>query len=111
MHTQKKAIWVELILHGPGKVWFDALHQKKSAIEADLGQPLDWKRNENHKRSRIVLYRHGVDPLDIQNWADQHNWLAQNLERFNEVLGPMVRALPTADVSFDEDEDDVEVDD
>ncbi len=110
MHTQKKAIWVELILNGPGKVWFDALHQQKSAIEAELGQPLDWKRNDNHKRSRVVLYNRGIDPLDEQDWPKQQEWLAANLERFQKVLGPKIKALPNNEAGLDEDDDDGEVD-
>jgi len=46
-----------------------------------------------NKGSRIALYKEGLDPTDEQDWANQHEWLAEKLSKFDEVFRPLVKGV------------------
>ncbi len=45
------------------KAAFDIFYAQKDAIEAEIGGPLDWLRNENKQASRIVKRFEGVGSI------------------------------------------------
>ena len=98
VNSRAKLIGVEIYLKPPGaKTFFHVLGQDKNAIEAELGEPLDWQELPTKKGSRIALYKEDADPLDEADWANQHIWLADTLERFDRAFRPRIKQLDAAD--------------
>jgi hypothetical protein len=92
--TTRKEIAVYLFTTGPkAKSHFRLLAQDRAAVEAELGEPLEWREALTKKDSSVVLRRPGVDPTDRTDWPRQHGWLQERLEAFRRVFGPRVKAL------------------
>jgi hypothetical protein len=104
--TDKQRIGVELYVHNdPDKIVFNALLAQKNAIELEFGEPLDWQELLGKKAIRIALFKHGADPSDEKQRADQHAWMLSKMESFRKVFVPRVKSL--AVISQDEDENEV----
>jgi Domain of unknown function (DUF4268) len=104
--TEERRIGVSLIvLNDPDKAAFRALYAQKDVIEREIGEPLDWQERPGQKRTRINLYKHGVDPANESQWQEQHAWMLANLERFGAVFVPRIRALPPSPAAETESED------
>jgi hypothetical protein len=74
------------------KLYFAMLADKKSSIEAQLGEQLTWHSPEGKRMCRI----YSRCPADIDcraRWPEYHAWLLDQLERFHQVFGPMVKQL------------------
>lgn len=72
---------------------FHLLHQYKTQIENEIGSPLEWQELQDKTESRILLRRFGVDPENRRQWQEQHDWLAEKLERFQRAFALRVEAL------------------
>lgn len=94
VNTQKDRIGVELVMTGPdAKPHFYLLRQQKEQIEPEVGASLEWLELPNRKESRVVLRLEDVDPTRTEDWPSQHQWLAEQLERYHRVFVPRVRTL------------------
>lgn len=92
--SRGKWISASLEVQGPpGKGWYFALLNQRDAIEAEIGQPLEWEELPNRKVSRAALYRRNCDFQNEAEWAAQHAWLADALNRLHKVFRNRVRAL------------------
>jgi hypothetical protein len=101
--SRGKWISASLEVQGPpGKSWYYALLNQRAAIEAELGQPLEWEELPNRKVSRAALYRRNCDFQNEAEWAAQHEWLADSLNRLHRVFRDRVRALNGTAVASDE---------
>lgn len=105
-NTQKGWVRVELVIKTA--VFFELLAEQKEAIEAEIGEPLDWQKLPNKKMCRIALYRNNTDPIDEEDWEFQHAWLAEYLDRFDKVFRPRIKALNADDWVEDDDREDEE---
>lgn len=95
--TRDNRLGVELWINDKNaKAFFFLLRKDKDAIEAGIGQPLDWQELPTKKGSRIVLFREDTDPTKESDWSSQHAWFAETLERFNKVFRSRVKALNAA---------------
>ena len=95
--TRGKKISVEFAIRGPeGKVWYDQIEAQKANVEAAISSSLSWERLPNRKMSRVAAYL-AADPMDESDWSRQHTWLAENLESFKRIFGPMAKKLPASD--------------
>ena len=65
----------------------------KDVIEAELGQPLDWRETPENRSSQIALHWGNVDITDRADWPRQHRWFLENLEALHRVFAPRIRAL------------------
>lgn len=93
-------IAVGLVLGGAdAKSNFQLLQHSKVSIENEIGAPLEWQELPDKPESRILLRRYGVDPDNRQNWEEQHEWLADKLERFQKAFVLRVEALNTDEES------------
>jgi hypothetical protein len=93
--TEQQRIGVSLLIHNDAdKTAFRALYAQKGAIEQEIGEPLDWQEKPGHKRTRIALYKHSVDPANESQRQEQHAWMLAKLERFRAVFVPRIRSLP-----------------
>lgn len=88
---------VALVLTGPeAKSHFQLLQHSKVAIENEIGATLEWQELPDKPESRVLLRRFGMDPDSRAQWQEQHDWLADKLERFQRAFALRVEAL-TAD--------------
>ncbi|MER8760683.1 MULTISPECIES: DUF4268 domain-containing protein [unclassified Mesorhizobium] len=92
--TSKQRIGVELYLfNDPLKVGIRELKLNRAAIEAAIGEPLEWQELPNKKASRIALYRNDVDPSETGSYSDLHAWMLDKMQRFRLVFAPRVKLL------------------
>jgi hypothetical protein len=75
--------------------YFKILRGESKQLEKDLGCTLEWDEQSGRRNQHVAVYRK-CDPNDREDWPMQHNWLAQNLERFQRVLGDKLKRLPAA---------------
>jgi hypothetical protein len=105
--TEHRRIGVSLIIHNdPDKIAFRALYGQKEAIEREIGEPLDWQEKLGNKRTRIALYKHGVDPTNEAQWPEQHAWILAKLDSFRSVFVPRIRSLSLSPATEVDDGDD-----
>jgi hypothetical protein len=99
-------IAVGLLLTGEdAKTHFQLLQHSKVAIENEIAASLEWQELPDKSECRILLRRFGVDPDDRGQWADQHEWMGEKLERFQKAFVLRVEAL-----YHDEDDSDLDLD-
>ena len=97
INTSGERIGVELYLQGSdAKKHFKQLETEKAKIEQQIGQPLDWRELPTKEASRILLMRADSSIKDSAQWPEQHNWLADHLEKFNSVFRPLIQSLPAS---------------
>ena len=95
INTERQYIGVALYTD---KAAFHALYAQKKAIDATVGEPLDWQELPGQKRSRINLYKQHESPSDESRREEQQAWLLANLDRFREAFPPRLKALPTGPI-------------
>jgi len=64
---------------------FGHLREHRNVIEAEIGEPLSWSRNEDY--DAIVLQREGDISTTREEWDEYLTWLIEQGERFDEVFG------------------------
>lgn len=96
VNTPDERIGVELYLAGAeAKKHFKRLEAEKMDIEKQIGQTLDWRELPEKESSRILLMRSNANIKDSTLWPEQHQWLAEKLERFNAAFRPRIQKLPS----------------
>ena len=104
VNSRDNLIGVEIYLKPPhAKAFFHLLAQDKPAIEAELGEALDWQELPTKKGARVFLGKEDTDPSDEADWPRQHAWLADVLERFNRVFRPRIAQLDADDWQPDDE--------
>ena len=73
------------------------MKNEREAIEKEIGCKLEWEERLEWKSSRISLGNSDLDPKDRDSWPEQHKWMLDNLEKFNEVFGSRVRDMDVGD--------------
>ena len=102
-NQRDKLCCIELYMTGKNaSAHFYQLKEEREEIESEFGESLVWQ--EKYKN---VVVSQGFDNLtDESDWPNQHKWLADNLEKFDKVFRPRVKALNADDWEPLEDEDD-----
>ncbi len=96
VNTTEERIGVELYLSGAdAKKHFKRLEAEKADIEKEIGQTLDWRELPEKESSRILLMRPNSSIKDSTLWPEQHQWLAEKLERFNAAFRSRIQKLPS----------------
>ena len=81
---------------------FYLLKEEREEIESEFGESLVWQ-----EKIPNVMVSQGFDNLtDESDWTNQHKWIADNLEKFDKVFRPRVKALNADDWEPPEDVDD-----
>ena len=94
VHKTKRWVEIQVYLDGKhAKSNFHLLARDKDVIEAELGQPLDWRETPENRSSQIALHWGNVDITDRADWPRQHRWFLENLEALHRVFAPRIRAL------------------
>ena len=72
---------------------FDRLYELKDAIEADLGESLEWERLDERRASRIAIVRQGAIDDNEEALKDIREWMVGRLLKFKQVFGPRLDVL------------------
>jgi hypothetical protein len=72
---------------------FDIFYTQKDEIEAEIGVPLDWLRNESKQSSRIVRRFEGVGLNNPDSWPTLQEDMIEMMIRFDKVLRPRMEKL------------------
>jgi hypothetical protein len=97
LNTKEKRIGVELQMNDEdAKAYFSLLKLEKENVEKEIGHELEWKELPERKSSRIILFKHGVDPLNTAVWPEYRQWFVDKLELFNHVFRNRIKVLDTA---------------
>ena len=88
---------VSLQMLGPSaKPHFYLLRDRHHAeLDTKLG-PLDWRELPKNVESHVAKQRIAT-PSDRSTWGELNDWLAEEGERWGDVLKPIVRALDARD--------------
>jgi hypothetical protein len=94
-NTRDERLGVELWMPGSqAKQHFAKLIAQRDDIENKLGFTLEWQELPDAKACRIASYYSGASIEDESRWQEYLNWLTQRLVVMDQVLRPIVRALP-----------------
>jgi hypothetical protein len=94
-NTRDERIGVELWIPGSeAKRHFANLLEKKGEIETKLGFELDWQELPDAKACRIASWYPHASIEDEGRWEEYMEWITKRLLKMDEVLRPIVRALP-----------------
>jgi hypothetical protein len=69
-----------------------ALEREKAAIEAEIGEPLQWTPRPD-KRDRVILVARAVDLEDRSQWPEYCEWLVELVAKFKRAFGGRIKAL------------------
>lgn len=87
--TDGGVINVTFFMVRSARAYYPQFHQQKAEIENKIGGSLCWEE-DRHKESRISLIRTDMNSEDEADWAEQHEWLASTLEKFEAVFRPRI---------------------
>lgn len=76
------------------KQHFTELTAQKTDIEKKLGFELDWQELPDAKACRIATWYTNASIEDESRWGEYLDWLTQRLQKMDQVLRPIVKALP-----------------
>jgi hypothetical protein len=94
-NTRDERIGVELYMSdSDAKKHFAALCPQKVEIEDKLGFELDWQELPESTACRIASWYPGASLEDEGRWQEYLDWLTQRLVKMDQVLRPIVKALP-----------------
>ena len=71
---------------------FDRLEGQREQLERDFGGPLEWRRMEDRKSSRIDLSR-SFDSYNKEVWPEIAKWLAEHVSRLERAFKPHLQRL------------------
>lgn len=71
---------------------FRKLQPRADELARELGFTLEWEENVGGAKSYAGIYWE-IDPTDRASWPDQHSWMADKLEKLQQVFEPQVGAL------------------
>ena len=74
------------------KLLFNHLYSKREALEAEFGEPLQWRRLEEKKVS-LVACATPVDGWNRDNWPTMSAWLVDHVKRMDHVFDKEIHAL------------------
>lgn len=95
VNTRDNRIGVELWMPGEkAKQHFANLEPRKVEIEAALGFDLDWQELPDARGSRIAAWLKDVNPTDEARQSEYLQWCVDTVSKMDEVLRPIVKALP-----------------
>jgi len=107
VNTREPCIGVLLYIDGSdAKPHFHLLQQDKEAIEAEMGEQLEWCELPDKRASTVQLMSRGTNPTHRDEWEQQQQWMRDILEVMHRVFAPRVRELDAsewepAEVSID----------
>lgn len=71
------------------------LEAQRKAIEAEIGEPLQWNPYPE-KQDKIIVVERAADLDDRTQWDGYISWLVERVDKFRKAFGPRVKALNLA---------------
>lgn len=95
VNTRDEEIGAHLVINGTHKADYYKilLNSYREQVEQEIGLPLIWRELPDAKESQIAAPALKADPKTQSDWARQHMWLKDTLERFHRVLSPVIKQL------------------
>lgn len=94
-NTREERLGVELWMPGAeAKRRFANLFKQKKEIEAQLGFELDWQELPDSKACRVASWYPDASIEEEDRWPEYLDWIVQHLVKMDQVLRPIVKALP-----------------
>lgn len=94
-NTRDERLGVELWIPGSAaKQHFANLIAQRKEIEEKLGFELDWQELPGSIACRIASWYPDASIEDESRWDEYLDWLTQRLVKMDQVLRPVVKALP-----------------
>ena len=94
-NTRDECLGVQLWIPGAeAKKHFANLLAQKNDIEGKLGFELDWQELPDAKACRIATWYSHASIEDESRWNEYLDWLTYRLIKMDQVLRPIVKALP-----------------
>ena len=95
---QRRQFEVELVIQKSdqrlNEAAFDHLYRERADIEAEIGQQLEWDRNNyGRKASRAFLSRPGTIKSPVDEIEEFKRWAVDLLPRFRDAFEPRIAAL------------------
>ncbi len=80
-------LYIDLKDTEKNKATFDSLLAQKDEIERELGEPLEWERQDDKPASRVAIYRDGSIEESDQRLAEIRAWCVDHLLKLKRVFG------------------------
>ena len=88
-----KEISAALVMRGANAIGhFYSLRVQEEEIEKDFGDKLEWWARAKSEK-RVACRNQEIDPTDEKDWHNQHEWLADMLEKLYAVFRPRLEKL------------------
>jgi hypothetical protein len=71
---------------------FRKLQPRADELARELGFTLEWEENAGSAKSYAGIYME-IDPADRGSWPDQHIWMADKLEKLQQVFEARIGGL------------------
>ena len=86
-------IRIEIVVGGDARLaTYDRLKEKKADIESKLRTKLTWYPPASRRQGHIYVSK-DADVTNPDDWPDQHRWLLDWLQKFDDVFRPIVQDL------------------
>jgi hypothetical protein len=72
---------------------YKRLHQFRSEIESEFGQPLVWQELPNNKMSRVKIELSSVNLFDESDWDKMNQFFIENLPKFERAFREQIIRL------------------
>ena len=72
---------------------FAKFFSQQEAIEAEFGGDLEWYEFPDNKESAVRVTKENADIRNDQDWPNQFEWLATNLEKLDQVFRPRIKDI------------------
>ena len=93
---RRKEISASLVMRGANaRGRFYSLRVQEEEIQTEFGNKLEWSAKAKSEK-RVAFRNHGVDPTDENDWPNQHEWLADTLEKLYDVFHPRLETIETS---------------
>ncbi len=87
---------------GVADVALPQLQAERDAIEAEIGETLQWNPNPE-KRDKTIALSRKADLNDRSKWPEYCDWLVDRVDRFRRAFGPRIKKLDLSEgVGVDE---------
>jgi len=97
--NNRLAVELQFTNKATSKALFDQIQQDQLAIEKEIGEPLEWLRQDDNILSRVAIATKTFDLSDREQWPKQQAWLLDYLLKFKAVFQDRVKALSLPDAT------------
>jgi hypothetical protein len=103
-NTSDGRIGVRVYIRGKiADVALPQLEEQRAAIEAEIGERVEWNPYPD-KLDKIIVLDRAANLHDRSRWDEYISWLVERVDKFKKAFGPRVKSLDLAQVEPPEEE-------